>query len=296
MAYHNNFFLKFAIADAYGMGFEFVPQSVVDQENNLSTYRPHGLHSSLSPGQYTDDTQMSLALFEYLKESLLEIDYPHLVVDEISNKEKIASKFLEVFKRDPRKGYAKGFQHVLETVSSGEDLVKTIEAYGKTESNGACMRAIPAGLFFRDEDSVLKFSKIQAEVTHRDSAVISAQAVSLAAFGLRKGIRIKELPGYINEILMERIDWSWDGSRVNSKTELGLITAMAAIHTLMTTEGYSDCLKKAVSYGGDTDSVAAIACGLTVFSLNHFDQKIPNRLIDGLERGKFGCGFLYNLY
>lgn len=294
MAFHGKLLLKIAIADAYGMGFEFIDQKIVNEENNLDNYRHHGFHSELWPGQYTDDTQMSIALYEYLSEQLNGHNYTDEAVEEIANKEKIASKFLEVFKRDRRKGYAKGFQHVLETVSSGKEMVDVVEKFGKTESNGACMRAIPVGLFFRGEDSILKFSTTQAEITHRDSGVLAAHAISLATKFLYSNGFVKELPEYLNSVLGEKIDWSWNGSRVASKTELGMITARAAIHTVMTTKSYSECLKKAVSYGGDTDSVAAIACGLSVCSREHYDQEIPSVLIDGLERGKFGLGFLYN--
>ena len=291
--------LKIAIADAYGMGFEFVPQEIVNTENDLKTYRPHGKHSDLVPGQYTDDTQMSIAIYEYLEENVKDRKIGKADFKKLCNKERIADKFLEVFKRDPRKGYAKGFQYVLETAQSGKEVLDMIDAYGRTESNGAAMRSVPIGLFFRDFDQADEFAKAQAEVTHQGSGVIVSQVVAYAAQQLfMYGRNIFEDHCYdINENLEvnnKKVKWhEWDGSRVASKTELGVITVKAAIHCVATTQSYKECLQKAVSFGGDTDSVAAIACGLSALNPEH-EQIIPPSLLNGLERGEYGLGYLYN--
>src|SRR5690348_9192118 len=84
--------VEIGVGDAYGAGFEYASPAVVRQRNDLSGYfrrrRP------VDVGTYTDDTQMSIAVAE-----LIASDAPW-------TRETIADKFVEVFKRDPRRGYA----------------------------------------------------------------------------------------------------------------------------------------------------------------------------------------------
>lgn len=88
--------IELAIGDAYGAGFEYADPAIVEKENNLSKYIQHPYHD-LKAGAYTDDTQMSLAIAEVI------------VSGESWTPAVLADKFVAVFKRDPRTGYATGF-------------------------------------------------------------------------------------------------------------------------------------------------------------------------------------------
>ena len=55
--------LELAIGDAYGAGFEYADEMIVN--NNLSRYVEHP-RFRLNPGSYTDDTQMSIAIAEVI--------------------------------------------------------------------------------------------------------------------------------------------------------------------------------------------------------------------------------------
>ena len=55
--------LELAVGDAYGAGFEYVNKQLITQFNNLGRYVKHPRHST-RPGNYTDDTQMTLAIAE----------------------------------------------------------------------------------------------------------------------------------------------------------------------------------------------------------------------------------------
>jgi len=83
--------LQGAIGDAYGAGFEFAPMEKISQDNTISRYEPHPLFPEIH-GKYTDDTQMSLAIAELL------------ISGAAWTPENIAQKFVECFKRDPRRG------------------------------------------------------------------------------------------------------------------------------------------------------------------------------------------------
>jgi ADP-ribosylglycohydrolase len=53
----------YAYADAYGAGFEYADEMIVN--NDLSRYVQHP-RFRLIPGSYTDDTQMSIAIAEVI--------------------------------------------------------------------------------------------------------------------------------------------------------------------------------------------------------------------------------------
>jgi hypothetical protein len=62
---------------------------------------------------YTDDTQRTVANVL----AILERDI---------SPENLAKHYVGVFKRDPRKGYARGYQAFLESVADGDDYLRRI--------------------------------------------------------------------------------------------------------------------------------------------------------------------------
>src|SRR5437868_6275781 len=95
--------LELAIGDAYGAGFEYVNRQLIRQFNDLSRYVKHP-RNSIKAGRYTDDTQMTLAIAEAI------------VSGEDWTPLNLSRRFVEVFKRDPREGYATSFYGFLRNV------------------------------------------------------------------------------------------------------------------------------------------------------------------------------------
>jgi len=156
---------EIAIADAYGAGFEFCSEDKIISQNNLGLYSKHELYDIL--GKYTDDTQMSIAIVEFI------------LSDQEWTKENIASKFIECFKRDVRLGYSEGFFNLLSKVESSKELLELI--IPTSERNGAAMRSVPIG-FLKNKEDVIALAKLQAQVTHDSPIGIqSSCAVALAA-------------------------------------------------------------------------------------------------------------------
>lgn len=275
--------VEIAIGDAYGMGYEYVDPNVVKEFNKGYSYRQHPLHHELKPGDYTDDTQMSIAIAEYV-----------LSGEDIENERKITDCFVSCFKRDPIKGYSKGFQTLLEEVQSGKELLERIRVNGKTDKNGAAMRSVPCGLL-SDLEVVLKFTEIQASITHEGTGVLAAKAVAAATWFLRnnKGT-VADLPEFLNQTLKVNETWEWTG-KVKAKEDLGLKTAKAAIQAVMLTTDLHDLLIESVAYTGDVDTVAAIALGIASQSKEHA-KNIPDSLLHNLRNSKsFGLDYLRNL-
>jgi len=116
--------LELAVGDAYGAGFEYAADWIVREKNKLSCYIHHPRHG-IKPGCYTDDTQMSVAVAEAI------------VADEPWTAEFLAQRFVTVFKRDPREGYAGSFYAFLQEVQDGAEFLARIRP--NSNKSGAAM-------------------------------------------------------------------------------------------------------------------------------------------------------------
>jgi ADP-ribosyl-[dinitrogen reductase] hydrolase len=265
-----------AIGDAYGAGFEFAARNVIEKFNTLEKYIPHPLFESIFK-KYTDDTQMTIAIIELI----------------LSNKEwtslNVANSFVETFKRDPREGYARGFQAFLTEISNGQELIDKI--INKSERNGAAMRAYPLGVF-KNIEEVKEKTKIQAEVTHAtDKAVISAQAIAIISHYFIHNLGKKEdLVNFVrNETGRDWIGEWHDEVQIN-----GIETVEAVLSILKNGTHLSKMLLDSVNLGGDVDTVASIALAIGSIS-NQYENDIPTVLYDELENNKYGKDYLVKL-
>ncbi|WP_444915373.1 ADP-ribosylglycohydrolase family protein [Microbulbifer sp. TRSA007] len=267
--------LEIAVGDAYGAGFEFCSREIINNNNHANGYISHPL--GIKPGCYTDDTQMSLAIAELLLEN--------------SNPQEsdFAQAFIHAYKRDPRLGYASGFQSLLDSCETGKDLTRKIRPHSKR--NGAAMRSVPLGLI-PDIDQLLTVAKCQASVTHNtEEGILSAQAVALMAHLLiyQKSTLI-ELPKLIEKKLNLKLIGNWSG-----KVNCDALETLAAVNiALQSNRDFLGLLKTCIDFGGDTDSVAAIACGLAALT-REYDLELPFSLLSGLENSTYGYQYLIEL-
>jgi ADP-ribosylglycohydrolase len=265
--------LEIAIGDAYGAGFEYAGPELAQKKNNLSGYIKHPRHR-LAPGAYTDDTQMSLAIAEALVE-----DLPWTPVN-------LAQKFVDGFHRDPREGYASSFYHFLRTTHDGQTFVENIRP--DSEKSGAAMRANPLGVLPSLSD-IVKRCRIQASLTHNTPlGIAAATAAALACHYCYHRLGPKaELGGFLERHVDG--DWSlpWQG-QVGSK---GWMSVRAAMTALMQHDRASDVLRACIAYGGDVDTVAAIAMG-PASCCDEIARDLPPQLFEGLENGRYGREYL----
>ncbi len=268
--------LEIAIGDAYGAGFEYVDQSITDKENDLSHYHEHSKYC-LGNGKYTDDTQMSIAIAEMISERK---SWTH---------QNIADKFVEVFKRDEREGYASGFYEFLKSVNSGDEFISKIRP--DSEKSGAVMRASPIG-YMPNINLVKNYSCMQAQLTHNtqlgiNSAIASALMSHYFIYILGEK---KDLGNFIEKHVPGNWTSVWRG-RVGQK---GVDSTHAAISSIMKYDSLSSLLKGIVDLGGDVDTAAAIALGAASCSLE-IKKDLPQVLVEGLENGEYGRDYLIKL-
>jgi ADP-ribosyl-[dinitrogen reductase] hydrolase len=254
--------IEAAIGDAYGAGFEFAEREIITTYNTLEMYRPHGLYPEIM-GRYTDDTQMALALAEIMVQGLNWTE------------EVLADKFVSVFKRDPR--------------SNGTELRQRINP--ASQRNGAAMRAYVLGVY-KDRNEVLEKAEAQAVITHNTSeAVESAKAVALAAhYLLYNSGEVNQIGEYLTAELGGQWNQNWVG-------EVGMQAheaVWAALTLLKEENNLAQILRRAVAFGGDTDTVVSIALGCASCSPK-FANNLPVSLINGLENGPYGRNFLIDL-
>lgn len=270
------------IGDAYGAGFEFKNSMLVHNDgqqyyNHPTHMASDGSENSLRAGQYTDDTQMSIAVAEtLLGDTLEQIDF--------------ANSFVDTFKRDPRKGYASGFYHFLMSTSTGEEFIKNIRP--NSEKNGSAMRSVPLGVI-RNIDELKRIATIQASLTHATHHGINASIlVALMAHYMIYNLgEKKDLPDFLSSHFPEYDFKSTWNCRVPCH---GISTVLAVNTVIQQTDSMLDTFIKSVAFGGDTDSVASIAGGIQDLYLNKVDD-IPQKLIDDAENTNYGLDYCLDL-
>lgn len=248
----------------------------------------HGLRASF----YTDDTEMSVANARVL------IDRG---VSELSPLVFASAWFHEFQMGGRRKGYSKGFQNLLENANSGYELLKSISS--DSDKNGAAMRSVPFGVLPNIEE-LLRVATFQAIITHNTPpAAFSARVVALMShFTLYEDAPFSKLPEYclanlpkddvnvFGYIFKER----WTGGRVVGKkggVPVSITTVHAVVDLLLHQASLMDILTQTIVWGGDTDSVAAIAWGIA--SARYQNEKLPEFLERDLEEGKLSTGAIY---
>lgn len=270
-----------AVGDAYGAGFEFRPRPFVEANNFGEKYFPHALGPH-GPGEYTDDTQMSIAIAELV---LKHRSDPWKITQE-----EIAESFLTVFKRDPRETYAKHFFDFLQSVTDAKDFLNRIKS--DSRRSGAAMRALPAGVYDTPL-KVIRFSHLQASVTHntkegRDSA--AAAALMYHYFWYALGPK-KDLPDFL-DAYVPGYEWgkNWEGFCPSD----GIPCVKAAVTVVRSTTNSVALLTKSVAFCGDTDTIAALAYGAGMAS-REMHMGPYHHLTNALEEGRYGYPMLADL-
>lgn len=263
--------VELAIGDAYGAGFEYADPAFVTRHNTLSGYVRHPRHHGIGPGSYTDDTQLTLALAELR------------VSGAAWTPESVAQAFVTAFHRDPREGYARGFQAFLGTVHTGAEFLARIRPH--SDKSGAAMRASPAGLLPTVAD-VLHHTDVQAKVTHdTPDGLASARAAALAVHYCHHDLGpVARIGPWIAERLGSQV-WArpWQGE-VGSK---GVMSVRAALTALAAGGSLSSILRTCVAFTGDVDTVATVALAAASRSAE-ITADLPPVLVEGLENGPYG--------
>ncbi len=209
------------------------------------------------------------------------------------------NEFYECFKRDPRDGYSRGLQKLLEESKDVAEL--RAKLVPDSDKNGGAMRAVPYGVLANVKYAGA-MAALQATVTHKTwGGANSAASVAIMShfahhtsddFSKRFDYGIEVLQGFkhFKEPSQGPVKAKNDPQNIG----VGMCTAHA-VHTLLTTQtSLRSIMDQVIEWGGDTDSVAAIAWGIA--SARYSSEELPVLLERDLEPGNsYGVPYLKNL-
>lgn len=214
-----------------------------------------------SESRFTDDTVLTCAIAESI-----------LRMGDNSPRKCYAAHMKSYYRRYPNAGFGRMFRDW-----ALSDSLKIQRSYG----NGASMRVSAIGWAFDDEKEILKQVSESCYYTHHNKeAVKCAQAVAIAIFLARRGMDKQEIKTKLeNDFKMKfiPIEQLRDEYVFDSRS---IYSVPPAIEAFLETSNYETCVRRAISLGGDSDTIAAIAGGIA----EAYYREIPKEI---KEKGKF---------
>jgi ADP-ribosylglycohydrolase len=217
----------------------------------------------------TDDTVMTLAIARAI---LLEKDY--------------GLEMKKLGRMYPEAGYGGNFRKWIY-----EPEVIPYNSWG----NGSAMRVSPVGYAFDDEEVVLREAKRSAEPSHNHpEGIKGAQAVALSIFLARRGGTKDLIKDRISSEFSYDLSRTLDEIRPEYRFDVSCQgTVPEAITAFLESSNYEDAVRKAVSLGGDSDTLACITGGIA----EAFYKDIPGEIvIETLERLPNKLGMILNQF
>lgn len=280
--------LGLALGDALGAPFEGRSRVTGSQVDAWITAH--------EPLRWTDDTHMALTLARHL------VDDPAL-----ENPEALGTAFARAYALEPWRGYGPGPPQVFAMVEQGltfEQAAGSLFGGSGSFGNGAAMRVAPVGLLAAAKDPLeaARLAELQARVTHThtdaiDGATVVAQVIS----GLINLDRVDvDAPADVVSAVAERLS---EGSLRNRMRDVldvlasggqpataaercgtGVAARESVPAALAALLGGGDSLQviaTATQFGGDTDTIAAMAGAMAGAAWGPED--LPDTLLDRLE-------------
>ena len=190
------------------------------------------------------------------------------VADCILHGKDYATTFKQYARKYPFAGFGGMF---LEWVDS--DSLAPYNSFG----NGSAMRVSPVGFAFDTMEEVLAEAKRSAEVTHNHlEGIKGAQAVAAAIFLARKQESKSKIKDFVEKNFNYSLHRTLDEIRPSyyfNETCEGSVPQ--AITAFLESDSYEDAVRKAISLGGDADTLGCMTGGIA----QAYYQKIPDDII-----------------
>ncbi len=273
----SNVLLGTAVADALGVPFEkklcnFEGLVEWDGKTYLGSE-----HHRLEPGQYSDDTQMSLMVAE------------SLITKHGFDPDDLAARYMDWLVSGRARGYGKTTLMAVQNLQSGKHWSQS--GIAGSMGNGTAMRAAPFGVYFRNDlYSLVNICKIDSAITHAsEEAEAGSIAIAYtAACAVNNDLdRLLErlwqvLPPSKVRTTLFSLDSLINSEHITPQQALRVLgtkadvreTVPSAMYCFLKFNNYHDAVVAAIKAGGDTDTTAAIVGGL-------FGAKLGIKAIDG---------------
>lgn len=212
--------------------------------------------------RFTDDTVLTVA-----------------VADAILCGAPYAEKLRQWHALYPHAGYGGSFRRWASTPGAGP-----YNSWG----NGSAMRVSPMGYAFDTIGRVLDEAASSAAVTHNHpEGIKGARAVAAAVFMARTGSSKDDIGGFVESEFGYDLSRTIDNIRPSYRFDVSCQGSVPeALVAFMESVDFEDAVRKAVSLGGDSDTIACIAGavaeafyggvpeGISVKALSHLDERL----------------------
>ncbi len=204
-----------------------------------SVYEFNNIKSTVFPlitdrSDFTDDTVLTIA-----------------TADCILSNGKYPEYYKKYFRKYPGRGYGGNF-----SIWGESDDLNPYNSYG----NGSAMRAAPVGYVSNKIGEVLKEAKSCAAATHdHPEGIKGAQAVASCVYLAREGSKKEEIKEYIISNFDYDLNDTLDNIRPGYSFDVTCQGSVPqAIIAFLESNDFEDGLRKAISIGGDSDTIACI--------------------------------------
>ena len=194
--------------------------------------------------RFTDDTVMTLAVAKAVMDTYGEEDAA-IRKAVVQNMQHYGRKYRDA-------GYGGRFYCWLD-----EEDPQPYGSFG----NGSGMRVSSVGWLFPNLQPTLHMAKLTAEVTHdHPEGIKGAQAIAAAIYLARTGHDKEFLKDYLANTFRYDLDRTLDDIRPDYAFDVTCQGSVPeAILAFLESDSYEDCIRKAVSLGGDADTQACMA-------------------------------------
>lgn len=243
--------------DIIGSPYEFAP------DNIKSTVFP--LFSEKS--KFTDDTVMTVAIAEG-------------IMSGYGNPESTATAVVKAMRKYgrmfPAAGYGQNFYRWL----MSENPIP-YNSYG----NGSAMRVSPVAWAYDTLEEVALYARISATTTHdHPEGIKGACATAAAVFMARKGFTKEQIKRHIRDRYGYNLNRALDEIRPTYvHVESCQRSVPEAITAFLESGNFEDALRKAVSLGGDSDTLAAISGSIAEGFYGGIPLEILNEVMSILD-------------
>ncbi len=213
--------------------------------------------------KFTDDTVLSVATMA----QILSRDDSRM-----ARRKSYAQWYKQYYKRYPNAGFGQMFEEW-----ATDEKLYIQRSYG----NGAAMRASAMGYAFNSIKEIKSEVRESCFYTHHHKeAILGAEAIAICIFLARTGCSKDEIRRYIEKQIGYNMNFKLSDLResyvFNSRTSY---TVPPAIEAFLESDSYEDAIRKAISIGGDSDTIACMTGGIA----EAFYKEIPKEI---LTRGK----------
>ena len=190
--------------------------------------------------RFTDDTVMTLAVAKWLTE------------DKEHSEEGLVLRMQDLGRRYPYVGYGGGFRRWLYNQQP-----QPYNSYG----NGSAMRVSPIAFYAQSLEETLRLATISAKITHNHpEGIKGAKAIAATTYLARTGASKTEIKVYVETNFKYNLNLQLDDIRSIVYDAMSCQkTVPAAIWAFLEGEDFEDVIRIAVSLGGDSDTIAAMA-------------------------------------